>query len=70
MGYNGPRLGPKEAESVKREWPKGGDTHIPLQSGTNKGATQSGQSPYGYPRQINHLPVFRAPDEDLDESIY
>lgn len=55
-GYDGPKLGPKEAESQKREWSeeelRQGSSHISLQMGTNKVASQQGMTPYGKQRQI------------------
>ena len=55
-GYSGPTLGPKEATESKREFTEDqlreGQNVIGLQMGSNKGATQSGQTPYGLGRQI------------------
>ena len=55
-GYGGPTLGPKEAEPNPREFDEQtlqeGKAHIGLQMGTNKGASQSGMSPYGFQRQV------------------
>ena len=55
-GFSGPTLGPKEATESKREFSEGqlreGQNVIGLQMGSNKGATQSGQTPYGLGRQI------------------
>lgn len=55
-GYEGPKLGPKEAEANPREFTedqlKQGRGEIGLQMGSNKGATQAGMSPYGKTRQI------------------
>lgn len=56
VGFNGPVLGPKEATGAKREFSESqlreGQNVIGLQMGSNKGATQSGQTPYGLGRQI------------------
>ena len=47
-GYDGPTLGPKQAEAEKREWSeeqlKAGQGIIGLQMGTNKGASQAGMT--------------------------
>lgn len=55
-GYDGPKLGPKEAESQKREWTeeelRQGAGFVSLQMGTNKVASQQGMTPYGKQRQI------------------
>lgn len=46
--FSGPQLGPKPADESKREFSDetiaAGKTHIGLQAGQNKGATQAGQS--------------------------
>lgn len=51
-----PTLGPKEAEANKREFTQeqldAGKGVIGLQMGSNKGASQSGSTPYGLGRQI------------------
>ena len=56
VGFNGPALGPKEATGAKRDFSESqlreGQNVIGLQMGSNKGATQSGQTPYGLGRQI------------------
>ena len=48
QGYDGPTLGPKQAEGEKREWSeeqlKAGQGIIGLQMGTNKGASQAGMT--------------------------
>ena len=70
MGFNGPKLGPKEAEKVQRAWTneqKHGHSIIPKQAGNNKGATQAGHRPPGAQRPIHHTAVYREPDEDTDE---
>ena len=55
-GYDGPTLGPKEAEANPRDFDEQtlmeGKAHIGLQMGTNKVASQSGMAPYGLPRQV------------------
>jgi hypothetical protein len=55
-GYEGPKLGPKEAEGQKREWSeeelRQGTSIVSLQMGTNKVASQQGMTPYGKQRQI------------------
>lgn len=55
-GFNGPKLGVKESKGEKREFTeeqmKAGQNVIGLQMGTNKGASQAGQTPYGLGRQI------------------
>ncbi|XP_065057783.1 myophilin-like [Rhopilema esculentum] len=47
-GFDGPTLGPKQAEGEKREWSeeqlKAGQGIIGLQMGTNKGASQAGMT--------------------------
>ena len=53
--YNGPVLGPKQSAEHKREFTQeqmdaGKHVHS-LQMGSNKGASQAGQS-FGAPRQI------------------
>jgi len=54
-GYDGPTLGPKQAEGEKREWSdeqlKAGQNIIGLQMGTNKGASQAGMN-FGKTRTI------------------
>ena len=57
-GFEGPTLGPKEASKQTRhqlneETARAGQSVIGLQMGSNKGATQSGMTPYGLQRQIN-----------------
>ena len=57
-GFAGPTLGPKEASKQTRhqfseEAARAGQSVIGLQMGSNKGATQSGMTPYGLQRQIN-----------------
>ena len=55
-GFKGPTLGPKEAECNKREFTeeqlREGQNVIGLQMGTNRGASQAGQTAYGATRQI------------------
>lgn len=55
-GYDGPKLGPKEAEGQKRDWTeeelRQGSGFVSLQMGTNKVASQQGMTPYGKQRQI------------------
>jgi len=55
-GFDGPILGPKEAEANPREFDEQtlmeGKSHIGLQMGTNKGASQAGMAPYGFQRQV------------------
>lgn len=55
-GFKGPTLGPKEADARKREFTeeqlKEGQNVIGLQMGTNKGASQAGQTGFGLGRQI------------------
>lgn len=55
-GYDGPKLGPKEAEGQKREWTeeerRQASSSISLQMGTNQVASQKGMTPYGKQRQI------------------
>ncbi|XP_064477344.1 calponin-1-like [Ornithodoros turicata] len=55
-GFDGPTIGVKVADENKRLFPKEklemGKTIIGLQSGTNKGASQAGMTPYGASRQI------------------
>ena len=55
-GYDGPKLGPKEAEGEKREWSeeqmREGQNVIGLQMGSNRGASQQGMTPYGKQRQV------------------
>ena len=55
-GYEGPKLGPKEAEGQKREWSeeelRQGASAVSLQMGTNQVASQQGMTPYGKQRQI------------------
>jgi hypothetical protein len=55
-GWEGPRLGPKEAEAQKREWTeedlREGRNVPSLQMGTNLVASQKGMTPYGKQRQI------------------
>lgn len=52
-----PSIGPKEACKNKREFTEeqlqAGKNVIGLQAGTNKGASQSGMTSYGAPRQIH-----------------
>ena len=47
-GFDGPTLGPKQAEGEQREWSeeqlKAGQGIIGLQMGTNKGASQAGMT--------------------------
>ncbi|XP_054161917.1 calponin-3-like [Oppia nitens] len=54
--FNGPVIGVKVANQNKRGFTKEvlnkGESVIGLQSGTNKGANQSGMTPYGTTRQI------------------
>lgn len=54
-GYSGPGLGPKESKEHKRDFSeeqlKAGQNVIGLQMGSNKGASQAGQS-FGKNRQI------------------
>ena len=51
-----PSLGPKESGENKREFTEEqlqeGKKTIGLQMGSNKGASQAGQTPYGLGRQI------------------
>ena len=55
-GYEGPVLGPKEAEANPREFSEDqireGRSVIGLQMGTNQVANQAGMTPYGQGRQI------------------
>lgn len=56
-GFNGPVLGPKEAEKQVRVFNKeqqkiAGQSVIGLQMGSNRGASQAGMTPYGLSRQI------------------
>ena len=55
-GFSGPTLGPKESTKNEREFTeeqlREGQNVIGLQMGTNKGASQAGQTPYGATRQI------------------
>lgn len=55
VGYNGPRLGPEEAtgntRSFTEEQLRAGEGMIGLQAGSNKGASQAGQS-FGKTRAI------------------
>lgn len=54
-GYDGPIIGPKEAEEQKREFTeeqlRQGEGVIGLQAGSNYGASQAGQN-FGKIRQI------------------
>ena len=56
-GFQGPVLGPKTAEANPREFDelqqKQIRSEIGLQMGTNKVASQAGQTPYGFQRQIH-----------------
>lgn len=58
-GFDGPTLGPKEADKQERRFSqeqlKAGQNVIGLQMGTNKLATQSGMTPYGLPRQVEKV---------------
>ena len=51
-----PPLGPKESDKQKREFTDeqlaAGKNVIGLQMGSNKGASQSGMTPYGLGRQV------------------
>ena len=51
-----PPLGPKEADKQEREFTEeqlqAGKGVIGLQMGSNKGASQSGMTPYGLGRQV------------------
>ncbi|KAG8328498.1 Muscle-specific protein 20 [Homalodisca vitripennis] len=53
--FQGPFLGPRPSEENRREWTeeqlRAGEMVIGLQAGTNKGATQAGQS-FGATRKI------------------
>jgi len=53
--WRGPWLGPRPSEENRREWTetqlRAGEGVIGLQAGTNKGATQAGQS-FGATRKI------------------
>nr|XP_018908789.1 PREDICTED: muscle-specific protein 20-like [Bemisia tabaci] len=53
--FRGPFLGPRPSEEQKREWTeeqlRAGEAVIGLQAGSNKGATQAGQS-FGATRKI------------------
>ncbi|XP_023221023.1 calponin-2-like [Centruroides vittatus] len=55
-GYNGPTIGVKVSDENRRSFDKQtlelGKTIISLQSGSNKGASQAGMTPYGAGRQI------------------
>lgn len=55
-GFLGPTIGVKVADENRRDFTKEklelGKTIIGLQSGTNKGASQAGMTPYGASRQI------------------
>jgi len=59
-GFNGPALGPKEAQANKREFTeeqlRAGEGVIGLQAGTNKVASQAGMS-FGGQRHINDIKV-------------
>lgn len=53
--WRGPHLGPRPSEENRREWTeeqlRAGEAVIGLQAGSNKGATQAGQS-FGATRKI------------------
>ncbi len=56
-GYEGPMLGPKEAEKQVRNFDpvaqkQASESVIGLQMGSNRGASQAGMTPYGLQRQI------------------
>ncbi|XP_013776415.1 myophilin-like, partial [Limulus polyphemus] len=55
-GFDGPVIGVKVAEENKRAFTKEqiemGKTVLSLQTGTNRGASQAGMTPYGSIRQI------------------
>jgi len=55
-GYEGPVIGVKVAKENRRTFSeevlKASDTFVPLQSGSNKGASQAGMVAYGTGRQI------------------
>ncbi len=54
--FDGPTLGPKEAEINERDFPlevqEEGNKVVSLQYGTNKGASSAGMTAYGTPRQL------------------
>ncbi|KAK2142835.1 hypothetical protein LSH36_908g01053 [Paralvinella palmiformis] len=65
-GFDGPALGPKEAQKNVREFTEGqlraGEGIIGLQAGTNKVASQSGMS-FGTQRHINDIKIESATPE-------
>ena len=67
-GFDGPVIGPKEAQAQPREFSEDqlrqGRNVIGLQMGTNQLASQSGMTPYGKSRQIADTRVVEAPNPE------